>query len=373
MGVRGTTAGMVLFVLLVPGIAETTGARLSMGVPAPGVAPDGSAAPGTLSRRETAEDHLPPVPLHAAPPATPRPPAQVGDAEVLTLPNLAPLPPYDVHVGPSDHPQGPVWSNLQGLGRGMPPSPYALRFTTTIQNRGRHPFELVGTPWVPDPATADVTTTQAYQCVRFTGPLLLGAQRACVRYDSVGRLTWHAQHRHFHIDGFGRYELRREVRGQPDMGPRGLVGASQKLGWCVSDMYNWREDPTPGEPGATVDYYTDPRGHSWYQECTSPVLYTGASWRQGISPGWADTYPAAYAGQEIPLKGIPDGIYWLLTTMNPPRNEFGLRIQETTWTDNTSAGRVQLYGGGKKARLLSPMPMAPYKDWVRNPEDQPGE
>jgi len=301
------------------------------------------------------------------------PPDRVGDADMLTLPNLVPLPPYDVFVGPAEQPQGPVWSQGSFIRTAPTPPKRALRFTTTIQNRGRYPFELVGTPWTPDSSEPDVTTTQAYQCVRFTGPILLAAQRTCVRYNSVGTLTWHAQHRHFHINGFGRYELRRDLRGKPDMSPRGRIGLSQKLGWCVSDMWNWQPDTSENEPDATLYYAADPYELSWYSECTSPVLYTGASWRQGISPGWADTYPALYTGQEIPLNGVSDGVYWIVTTINPKDNEFGLRVQETTWADNTSASKVQVYAKGNKARLLWPMPREPYKDWFGTPEDQPGQ
>jgi len=301
-----------------------------------------------------------------------QPPGAQGPDGPLTLPNLAPLPPFDVFVGPAEHPQGPVWSNLQTFGAGEPTAPRALRFTTTIQNRGKYSFELIGTPWVPDTEHEDLMTTQAYQCVRFTGVPLKGTERSCQRYSPVGTLTWHAQHRHFHINGFGRYELRRDKAGRPDLSPAGIVGTSQKLGWCVSDMYNWREDSTPGPLGAVGDTALDPNERAWYEECTSPVLYTGASWRQGISPGWADTYPAMYTGQEIPLNGVADGAYWIVTTINPKDNGHALTIQETTWADNMSYSKVQIYDGGKKARLIAPAPAKPYADWFDNPEDQPG-
>ena len=313
-----------------------------------------------------------PSPMQVTPGEGSNPPERIGNSDMVTLPNLAPLPPYDVAIGEAEHPAGPLWSNVETLGYGEPPAKTALRFTTTIQNRGRYSFELVGTPWAPDPAHPDITTTHAYQCVRFTGPILLGAQRMCVRYDSVGTLTWHAQHRHFHINGFGRYELRRDVAGRPDMGPAGLVGKSSKVGWCVSDMYNWRADATPGDVGAVTDSLLETYERNWYSECTSPVLYTGASWRQGISPGWADTYPYLYSGQEIPLHGVTDGVYWLVTTINPQDNGFGLKLQETTWADNTSASKVEIYANATKARLLGPMPVPPYSEWYESPPDQPG-
>ena len=313
-------------------------------------------------RHEAAVRGLPDAP--DGPPA----PEGAGEEGPLTLPNLAPLPPYDVFIGRAEQPAGPVWSAATPLAPSTGTHAKALRFTTTIQNRGGFGFELVGTPWTPDPEHPDLLTTQAYQCVRFDGPALFGAPRLCRRYESVGTLTWHAQHRHFHINGFGRYELRRDVAGSPDLSPAGLVGKSQKQGWCVSDMYQWRQDEDEVQAGIREE-----AGRGWYSECTDPVLYSGASWRQGISTGWADTYPAGYTGQEIPLKGVGDGIYWIVTTINPKDNEFGLRVQESTWADNMSASRIEIYAGSTKARLLAPMPAKPYSGWYDNPDEQPGE
>lgn len=302
-----------------------------------------------------------------------RPPAAIGDAQTTTLPNLSPLMPFDVVVGPAEHPQGPIWSNVATLGDGEPLSPRALRFSTTIQNLGRYSLELVGGPWLPDPEQADLTTTQAYQCVRFTGPLVLGAQRECVRYDSVGTLTWHAQHRHFHIDGFGRYELRRDAGGKPDWRPQGVVGKAHKVGWCVSDMYNWREDSSGlGPVGERQDATVERHRRSWYAECSTLALHGVASWRQGISPGWADSYWARFIGQEIPLVGVQDGVYWLVITINPKDNASGLRVRETTWADNTATAKVRILAGGTKAELLWPRRDRPYREWFGRPPTPPG-
>jgi hypothetical protein len=384
MGVRVIWGGLLSLLLTVgaavaaepgPDVRQRHEARASEGDVGVATTIEVEARPGRPAslRQDVRVQGLPEAPQAPAGPAALDPPGLPLGERVPTLPNLVPLPPYDIFVGPAEQPQGPVWSNLQTLGAGEPAARTALRFTTTIQNRARHSFELVGTPWTPDPGHPDLTTTHAYQCVRFGGPYWMGAQRACLDYQPVGTLTWHAQHRHFHVNGFGRYELRRDRGGRPDMTPAGVVGRSAKVGWCVSDMFNWREDAGPEPVNEATDEVADPAQRAWYQECTSPLLYTGSSWRQGISPGWADTYPARYSGQEIPLQGVADGDYWIVTTINPKDNDSGLRIAESTWADNTSASKVRLHSGGTKATLLAPMPTKPYADWYENPDDQPGQ
>ena len=71
--------------------------------------------------------------------------------------------------------------------------------------------------------------------------------------------------------------------------------------------------------------------------------------------------------------GVGDGVYWIVTTINPKDNGFGLTIRETTWADNTSASKVRIYDGGRKAQLLGPLPAKPYSDWYNTPPDQPGQ
>lgn len=293
---------------------------------APGGGPDG--VPGSPDGDQFA-------PLDAFPPSY--------SEDDLHLPNLVPRPAYDVTVARTDGPPShAVDVVLNEFGRQeQVHEGLALRFTTTIDNRGEHSFELMAVPNLPDPDTNEVLMTDAYQCVRFEGPGIEGGKRACGRYERVGTLTYHAHHRHFHIDGFASYQLRRDQGGRPMFGPGSVVASSDKVGWCVSDMETPRD-----ENGRPI-----PRKR-WYQEC-SGFTATPVTFRMGISPGWGDTYWHGFAGQQIPIDGVPDGVYWISIRINPPGNAFGLEIRETDRGHGMSFTKVRLFNGGTEVDVLS--------------------
>jgi len=300
------------------------------------------------------------------------PPGPGGGA---MLPNLAPLPPFDVSVGPGDAPAEAVPHTLWGVPLTEPPGP-ALRFSTTVQNRGAYSLDLRALP-APDVVGTDVYAVALSQCVRFQPLLPGGAPRGCERYAEMGVVPYHPAHHHLHLDGLLRYELRRDAKGRPDLRGAGLVRASDKAGLCLSDMWDWRGDRVRdvGDPRAQAVFSaaTAPAGRAWYRECSAHALAPAAGWRQGVSPGWLDTGFPYMPGQQIPLAGVVDGVYWIVVTLNQPPRGKGPRLWESTWADNTAASRIQVYGGGRKARLLSPLPPAPNADWYDNPEDQPGD
>lgn len=283
---------------------------------------------------------LQPSPIEGLPlPSTPG--TETGEDESRDLPNLVPLPAYDIEIGQPDATLNIVDGALETLGRPeeVVEGP-VLRFTTTIFNKSEHSFDLLGLPGPPDTETDEVLTTEAYQCVRWEGPPYEGGQRVCGGYEEIGTLTYHAHHRHFHINGFAKYQLRRDDRGLPMHGPGSVIAESSKVGWCVSDMERPRD--ADGEP---LPY--DP----WYREC-SGIPYMPVSFRQGISPGWGDTYYAGFTGQQIPISGIPDGVYWISIWMNPPDNPFNLKIRETNLRDNISYQRIRLSANGTVVEVL---------------------
>lgn len=308
------------------------------GRPDPGRADPGTDAgtePGDGAGGDGAGD-AGPAPFLAA-----LPPTETDDP--LHLPDLVPRPAYDVTVahtdGPPSHAVDVVlneFSRPEEVRDGL-----ALRFTTTIDNVGRYAFELMAVPNLPDPDSEAILLTDAFQCVRFEGPGIEGGQRACARYERVGTLTYHAHHRHFHIDGFASYQLRRDQGGRPMFGPGSVVASSGKVGWCVSDMETPRD--ANGRP--------IPRKR-WYQEC-SGFTATPVTFRMGISPGWGDTYWHGFAGQQIPIDGVPDGIYWISIHINPPGNAFGLEIRESSQRQNMSFTKVRLFNGGTEVEVLS--------------------
>ncbi|MFN2526408.1 MAG: lysyl oxidase family protein, partial [Actinomycetota bacterium] len=163
------------------------------------------------------------------------------------LPNLVPLAPHDIEVRKIDGGNEP-----------------ALRFSVSIANEGDYAFELV--------ARADGyssgTDAAAEQCVAWAGP------RACSQRRSIGMLSYHDAHGHYHFEDFALYELRRlDKDGQPDMSESGLVRTSEKVSFCLQDVAR-HDDSDP--------LYTTP----WppYYGC-----FAGQG-VQGISPGWLDIY-----------------------------------------------------------------------------------
>lgn len=315
---------------------------------------------------------LPDLPLVGVP-AGPGVPSAPGGSSV-TLPNLSPLPLFDVHVGPADYPaEGPPHAVLGEPVPGAQPATLALRFTTVIRNVGRHSFELLSAPAAGAPEPGQVPVA-ARQCVGFSGLTVHGARRGCQSYREVGSADYHPAHHHLHAPGFIRYELRRDVNGRIQPGPGGLVGAGDG-GLCLGDMVNWRRDPGLDTDNATLQGAGEQVApwyeRGWYRECGSIGASTAGPLRQGLSPGWLSIIPPGYPGQQIPMRGVRDGVYWLVVTVGRASTG-GLKLWETNGADNAAAARIQVYGGGTKARLLSPAPPKDYDWWFDNPHGQPG-
>ena len=60
---------------------------------------------------------------------------------------------------------------------------------------------------------------------------------------------------------------------------------------------------------------------------------------QGISAGWGDTYSSSTPGQELDIRGVPDGRYAIRSTADPEN-----RLLETNDTNNRSIVYIQLTG-----------------------------
>ena len=59
----------------------------------------------------------------------------------------------------------------------------------------------------------------------------------------------------------------------------------------------------------------------------------------GLSIGWADLYSASLPGQELNIRGLPDGRYCLRMTANPAG-----RILESDRSNNTRSTLVRMRG-----------------------------
>ena len=167
-----------------------------------------------------------------------------------------------------------------------------LRFGTTTWNSGAGPLEL---------AAGDVETgsgkLRVYQVVYQSSgpPQLLFA----------GAFEYHPAHDHMHFNDYALYLL------QPVNAPGGSERTGVKTTFCIMDS-------TPinlSLPGAPSQRF--------YSQCGRDL--------QGMSIGWADTYGAELAGQEIDFTNDADGIYQLKIEVDPKK-----LLVETNENDNLS-------------------------------------
>lgn len=223
------------------------------------------------------------------------------------LPNLVPLSARELSIGLAD-------------GSSVFDPTYAIRFSTSMANRGEYAFDLIGIP-----KDVERQRASAMQCVYFQ-------VSQCVERREVGELVWHSgDHNHYHLEDFALYELRRLLEdGTPDWSEEGLVGGGDKVSFCV---VNYERDPGSGSAAS---------GNPMYSAATCQ-LYT-----QGISPGWMDTYGSYLSGQQIVLTdAITDGRYALLITVNPAG-----RIAESNLDDNQSVRKVEVYSNRTRIRIV---------------------
>lgn len=155
---------------------------------------------------------------------------------------------------------------------------YRLRLTNEYTNVGQGPFHLRGTT-VGD-------ETHAIQH-------LLDAQRNTVHEENVSQFEWHPAHSHWHIDDVSRYAL---LKGSPE-GP--VVAEATKVTFCMIDLAHrypsMRNSPSSGR----------------YFGCNNEF--------QGLSVGWSDIYSAGLPDQWVVVTGLPRGIYYLISDVNPAR------------------------------------------------------
>ena len=207
-----------------------------------------------------------------------------AQAATLLYPNLKTLAPRDLRFDRADvdASEATVMHNV-------------LRFSNTVWNAGSGPLEVRG---LIDPATK-------------TGP---ATQRV---YDDsggfadfpAGSFYYHPAHQHYHYDNWGRYELWTKAgyeawlaSGRTQGNP--TVGA--KTTSCMIDEEFIRNIPHQPYPPVyeTEGCFPDSKGNM----------------RQGISPGWGDTYDYFRFEQWIDLGSsgsLADGEYVLRSVVDP--------------------------------------------------------
>lgn len=138
-----------------------------------------------------------------------------------------------------------------------------------------------------------------------------------VRLRSTLRYVRSADHSHWHVLGFMRYELR--------SADSSLVVRDRKSGFCLGDRY--RADlALPGR--SRFARFSDRCGKG------APRLLTI---REGISVGWGDDYAAHLEGQELEITSLPPGRYVLVHRVNPDRD-----FRESDYSDNASSMAIDI-------------------------------
>lgn len=129
----------------------------------------------------------------------------------------------------------------------------------------------------------------------------------------AGCSLFHAEHSHWHFEEFARYQLVKPKSGR-------VVAASEKVSFCVRDSIRFGAT-LPGSPASMH-----------YGECTQDSV-------TGLSIGWADYYGSTLPGQELDIRGLPDGRYCLRNEADP-----GDRLAESDEGNNGRSTLLRITG-----------------------------
>lgn len=180
-----------------------------------------------------------------------------------------------------------------------------LRLSNGTANIGNGPLHLFGVEPGATDSTQDVM------------------QRVYLDDDSyydrlAGRFIYHPEHGHIHFEDWAIYRLREVVDSN---GVGDLIAEGSKTSFCILDLGVY-DNTLPG---------FDPNGS----------FFSCGSQTQGLSVGWIDVYSLGLPGQNIDITGIPDGMYWLESEVDP--NDDVLEADET---NNVTRILINLGGGG---------------------------
>jgi hypothetical protein len=226
-------------------------------------------------------------------------PASAQQGVEVGLPDLQTLPPFDLQL----------ISNPAAGKR-------TLRFSNSVANTGPGPLHLRGE------LGADRLTVTLVQDVH--GP------DGSTDTRRLGGFAYHPEHNHWHWEGFSQYEIW-------SLGPNArlaeVVVASGKVGYCMRDDDRVETSWLARQGKANLVPFTH-------------QAYTSCGWRrQGISPGWVDTYQRHLPGQSMDVSDLPDGIYALRSAVDP-----GGLLAEVDKRNN--AARVYFRLTGSKLEVL---------------------
>ena len=201
----------------------------------------------------------------------------------------------------------------------------SLGFASAVSNVGAGPLIVSGRR--PGRAQPQMVAEQLVRRHRAPSAVIAG----------VGRLRYvtSADHEHWHLLPFMRYELR-------DAGPGGVVRRDRKTGFCLGDRYPVRGERLPAGPPQGV--YTSRCG----LRATARLHLV-----QGISVGFGDDYDPYLEGQSLSLRGLPAGRYVLVHRVNG-----GRRLRESDFANNAASVLLRLTrrSGEPRVRVLRRCP-----------------
>jgi hypothetical protein len=216
-----------------------------------------------------------------------------ADAGSERLPDLDQAAPRDLVITRAERAGGPI---------------YRLGFRSAVSNIGDGP--LIIAAHRAGAATQEMVGDQVVE--RAGAPMQVIPAAARLRYV-VSR-----DHRHWHLLGFDKYELRRAGRHV-------VAVRDRKTGFCLGDRYPVRRR-LPSAPSEPV--YTSRCG------LDEPELL---AIQEGISVGYGDDYKANLEGQYLPLNGLRSGRYVLVHRVNA---DGGLR--ELRYSNNAASVLLEL-------------------------------
>src|SRR3954451_625101 len=213
---------------------------------------------------------------------------------------------------------------------------WRLGFNSAVSNVGGGPLVIAGHRSGVE--TKDMVADQLIQ--RDGAPQRVVGGAGKLRYV-VSR-----DHRHWHLLGFDRYQLRRA-------GQRRAAVRDRKTGFCLGDRYRSVSRVLPSAP---------PRPRYTTRCGLGQTKLLGLE--EGISVGYGDVYTANLEGQYLRLSGLRSGRYVLVHHVN-----VGRRLREADYSNDGSSLLIRLRWrrGRPRVRVLRSCPATDRCDRARKP------
>ncbi len=140
-------------------------------------------------------------------------------------------------------------------------------------------------------------------------------------YDRfAGKMTYHPQHGHLHVDNWANYTLRTPT-SNPDARTWPIVASGIKQSFCLINL-----GTCSGNPGECVDN----NGNTILTVPNNNVgWHTGCGLNQGIYPGNFDVY-SINLNDPIPLQNVCNGDYYIVSITDPD-NDFLESDENNNW------------------------------------------